>query len=330
MTAVTASRAGANPRLGRGRAVVRALSASRGWRLVAKPLTGAIVVAGVVAAVGAQPFLRGLAAISGSAVAAALLLAAIATCAAAWRWRIVAHRLGLELGAAEAVAAYYRSQFLNTVLPGGIVGDVHRAVAHGRDAASLPQAARAVAAERTAGQAVQLVFAVAVLAAIGASASGPAMAVLALVAALAGVVAVVCAFSRRARAALAREAAMLQVAFSSWRAVLGVVAASVLVLAAHVATFVVACLAVGVTASPDRLATAAIVAVLASAIPFSLGGWGPREGAAAWAFAALGLGAAAGVAAATAYGVLVMIALAPGAVVAAASVLRRRRAEVRS
>ncbi|MFD0789761.1 lysylphosphatidylglycerol synthase domain-containing protein [Microbacterium insulae] len=330
MTAPTVSRAGANPRRGSGRVLARALSASKGWRLVAKPLAGAIVVAAVVAAVGAEPFVRGLAAISVPAIAAALLLAAIATCAAAWRWRIVAGRVGLGLGAAEAIAAYYRSQFLNTVLPGGIVGDVHRAVAHGRDVAAVPQAARAVAAERTAGQAVQLVLAVAVLAAIGVSAAGPALAVLGVVAALAGVAAVVCAVSRRARAALAREAAMLRVAFSSWRAVLAVVAASVLVLAAHVATFVVACLAVGVTASPDRLATAAIVAVLASAIPFSLGGWGPREGAAAWAFAAVGLGAAAGVAAATAYGVLVMIALTPGAVVAAASVLRRRRAEVTS
>jgi uncharacterized membrane protein YbhN (UPF0104 family) len=103
-----------------------------------------------------------------------------------------------------------------------------------------------------------------------------------------------------------------------------VVAASVVVLGAHVATFLVACLAVGVDARPERVAAAAVVAVLASAIPLSLGGWGPREGAAAWAFGAAGLGAAAGIAAATAYGVLAMIAVAPGAVVVAASALRRR------
>ena len=32
-----------------------------------------------------------------------------------------------------AVAAYYRSQFLNLTLPGGVAGDVHRAVRHGRE-----------------------------------------------------------------------------------------------------------------------------------------------------------------------------------------------------
>ncbi|MGL4257416.1 MAG: lysylphosphatidylglycerol synthase domain-containing protein, partial [Microbacterium sp.] len=125
--------------------------------------------------------------------------------------------------------------------------------------------------------------------------------------------------------ALLRELAVLRDAFASAGTVLRVTAASVVVLGAHVATFLVACAAVGVAASPERVTAAALVAVLASSIPFSLGGWGPREGAAAWAFGMAGLGAAAGLAAATAYGVLAMIAVAPGAIVAAASVVRRRR-----
>ena len=40
--------------------------------------------------------------------------------------------LGVEVPLRDAVAAYYRSQFLNATLPGGVVGDVHRAVRHGR------------------------------------------------------------------------------------------------------------------------------------------------------------------------------------------------------
>jgi hypothetical protein len=44
-------------------------------------------------------------------------------------------------------------------------------------------------------------------------------------------------------------------------------------------------------------------------------GWGPREAAAASAFAIVGLGAEAGVAASTAFGVLTLIAVAPGAIV---------------
>ena len=51
----------------------------------------------------------------------------------------------------ESVSAYYRSQFLNSVLPGGVVGDVHRAVAHGREREHGPQASRAVVAERIGG-----------------------------------------------------------------------------------------------------------------------------------------------------------------------------------
>ena len=67
------------------------------------------------------------------------------------------------------------------------------------------------------------------------------------------------------------------------------------------------------------------IAVLAGAIPVNIGGWGPREGAAAWAFAAAGLGAATGIAASTAFGVLALIAVIPGAAVVAASALRHRR-----
>ena len=44
-------------------------------------------------------------------------------------------------------------------------------------------------------------------------------------------------------------------------------------------------------------------------------GWGPREGAAAWIFAAAGWGAGAGAAAATAFGVLALVATLPGAAV---------------
>ena len=42
---------------------------------------------------------------------------------------------------APAVAAYYRSQFLNTTLPGGVLGDVHRGVRHGRDAGDVGRGA---------------------------------------------------------------------------------------------------------------------------------------------------------------------------------------------
>lgn len=295
------------------------------WHPWVRAAIGIGILGAIVAVAGAEPFVRGIASVSLPAIGAAVLLAAAATAAAAWRWRVLARRLGLRLGWRESVAAYYRSQLLNTVLPGGVVGDIDRAVSHGRSVEQVGQAARAVAAERTAGQAVQVVLALVVVASIGFSAYAPAMALLWVSLGVVAVVAAVTSASSRVRRRLAREAVILRDAFGTVGTVLAVVGASTLVVIAHVATFLVACVATGVVATPEKLTVAAIVAVLASAIPLSIGGWGPREGAAAWAFAAAGLGAAAGITAATAYGVLTMIALAPGAVVVASSLLRRRR-----
>ena len=55
----------------------------------------------------------------------------------------------------------------------------------------------------------------------------------------------------------------------------------------------------------------------------NIGGWGPREGVAAWAFAAAGLGADQGVATAVVYGVMALVASLPGAAVLVADWLRR-------
>src|SRR6185369_7974789 len=56
--------------------------------------------------------------------------------------------------------------FLNATLPGGVLGDVHRAVRHGRDVGDLGGSARAVVAERGAGQVVQIAVSLAVLLAL--------------------------------------------------------------------------------------------------------------------------------------------------------------------
>lgn len=292
----------------------------RAWLRAA---VGAGILIALILIAGAEPFLQGLAAISVPAVAAALALGAAATLAAAWRWRILAERLGLPLGRADAVAAYYRSQFLNSVLVGGVIGDVHRAVWHGRRGGGLAPASRAVAAERAVGQVVQWALVLAVLVSLRLWAYAPAVGIVLVVVVVAGVALIAAArFSARLRAVIGRELVQLRVAFGSPGTVVRVTAASAIVIACHVATFLVACVAVGVAASPERLVAVSLIAVLAGAIPLSIGGWGPREGAAAWAFAAAGLGATAGIAASTAFGVLALIAVAPGAAVMAASALR--------
>ena len=68
-----------------------------------------------------------------------------------------------------------------------------------------------------------------------------------------------------------------------------------------------------------------MVVQTAVVIPLSIGGWGLREGAAAWAFAAAGLGAATGVTVTTLYAVLMLTAVAPGAGLLLGDAVRRRR-----
>jgi glycosyltransferase 2 family protein len=58
-------------------------------------------------------------------------------------------------------------------------------------------------------------------------------------------------------------------------------------------------------------------------VPTNVGGWGPREGVAAWAFGAAGLGLDRGVTTAVVYGVMVLVASLPGAVVLVVAARRR-------
>ena len=129
----------------------------------ARPAAAIAVLAAVVWRLGTGPFADGLRAIDARALAAAAAIGAVTTVCCAWRWTIVARGLGVPLSLPAAVAAYYRSLFLNLTLPGGIVGDVHRGVSHGRDANDVGLGLRAVAWERSAGQVVQAALTVAVL-----------------------------------------------------------------------------------------------------------------------------------------------------------------------
>lgn len=112
---------------------------------------------------------------------------------------------------------------------------------------------------------------------------------------------------------------VLAAARSEAAAAVGGVWPEVLVLSAlaasgHVLVFLVAARTAGVTAPTPRLLALAFLVLLASAIPVSIAGWGPREGAAAWAFGAAGLGAATGVEVAVVYGIMSLVATLPGIV----------------
>jgi uncharacterized membrane protein YbhN (UPF0104 family) len=298
----------------------------RQWAF-ARVLGGAVILAVLVWRVGAGPFVDGVRRVDVWSLAAAAAIAVVTTLCAAWRWRLVASGLGVGLPYGTAVAAYYRSQFLNSTLPGGVLGDVHRAVRHGRDVGDLGRALRAVWWERTAGQVVQVALSVVVLLVLPSPVRSSVPAVAAtLLLGLAGVVWVGRSARREgstrwARAVRAARADLRDglVARRVWP---GITVASAVVVAGHAATFLIAARSAGSTASPARILPLALLVLLAMAVPANIAGFGPREGAAAWAFGSAGLGADQGVAAAVAYGVLVVVASLPGAAVLATTWLR--------
>ncbi|WP_409332557.1 lysylphosphatidylglycerol synthase transmembrane domain-containing protein [Trujillonella humicola] len=286
----------------------------------ARLVGGVLLLAAVAAWVGPGALLDGVRGLGPGALLAALAIGTLTTVCSAWRWRVVAGALGVGLPLRAATAAYYRSQFLNSTLPGGVVGDVHRGVRHGLDAGDLGTGVRAVVWERVAGQVVQVALTAAVLLAVPSPVRG---AVPGVVLAGAGVVAVLLVLGRGAvRRGPARVARTLRAVAAQGRHVLlrppalgPVVVASVLAVAGHVTLFAVAARAAGVSTPFPRLLPLALVVLLAAAVPLSVAGWGPREGAAAAVFAAAGPGAASGAATATAFGVLALVSVLPGALV---------------
>jgi hypothetical protein len=189
-----------------------------------------------------------------------------------------------------------------------------------------------VAWERSAGQVVQIVLTVVVLLVVPSPVKSivPFVA-LALIATGGGIAlaarlrpAVGRSMWARLRSAAARDLRHALLARRAWPAI---VLASVLVVAGHTATFLIAARSAGVTAPLSEMLPLALLVLQAAALP-NVGGWGPREGVTAWAFAAAGLGASLGVATAVVYGVMVFVASLPGAVVLLAAWVRPARREM--
>ncbi|MEV6713461.1 lysylphosphatidylglycerol synthase transmembrane domain-containing protein [Lentzea sp. NPDC051208] len=275
---------------------------------------GILVALGVRLGTGA--FVDGLRAIDAFSVAAALAIGLVTTVLSAGRWVLVARRLGLPLTLRTAVSDYYRAQLVNAVLPAGVLGDVHRAVNHGRESGDVGRGVRAVFFERFAGQIVLIGIGLAVL--LTHPAPGldlaPDGTTAALILAGLAVLTAVGWNSRPVRKALVNTLAdgIRLLSLRTWPAVIGLSAATV---AGYVAMFLVAARAAGSDATVTQLAPVVVLALLIMAIPVNIGGFGPREAFLAVAFGAAGLGAAQGFTTGIVYGVLALIAALPGAVV---------------
>ena len=295
-------------------------------RRLLPPLTGALVLGVVVWRTGTGPVVAGLRSLDVWTVLLAVAVAVLTTVANAWRWHLVARGLGVGVDLRTAVASCYRAQFLNATLPGGVVGDVHRGVRHGRAAGATGLGVRAVAWERFSGQVVQAVLVLVGLLLLPSPVRRhlPVVGAVVLVASVA-----VWLLWRSTRAPGSRAPRLLKAVQGDVRRGLlgrdtwpGVVLASAVAVTGYVATYLLAARAVGVTDSLDRLLPLVFLVLLAAGLPINLAGWGPREGMAAWSFGAAGLGAAQGMSTAVAYGALVLVGTLPGAVVLVVGLLR--------
>jgi uncharacterized membrane protein YbhN (UPF0104 family) len=256
---------------------------------------GGLAILGVLVwRVGTGPFVAGLRVVGAWTVLVALAAGLTSTLACAWRWRRVAARLGVDLPLPESIAAYYRSQLLNVTMPFGVVGDVHRALRHGRRVGDLGRGSRSVLFDRGSGLLAQLSLAAGALLIVPTPLlpRHPSLMV--------------------ALAAAAAAVVIGGILFARSLAVV-VLVASGLALGANLALFVVAARATGTRAPMFVVVGLTLLALLASALPLSIAGWGPREGVAAWAFGSAGLGMDRGISASVAFGALTIVACLPGA-----------------
>lgn len=293
-------------------------------RRLLRPLLGLALLVGLVIWLEPAVVLAEVQRLSPGWALLALALTLPPLALSAWRWRLTARLLGLSLGIRRALAEYALALFLNQVLPGGVAGDATRAWRHARTSGRRGGAWRAVIIERASGQLAMALLCVVVLvasplwhelmarAAAGVAASGwlPAVGVVVLLLVVLG-----WRFARHPPAALAGLGGDLRrslLAASVWPKQLG---GSLLVVVSYALVFVCAARAIGVSLPLATLLALVPPVLLAMLIPLSVAGWGVREGAAALVWGLAGLPPAQGVAVSLAYGVVVLVASLPGALV---------------
>lgn len=263
--------------------------------------------------------LRMLARAQPGSLGAALLALTVQTLLSAWRWRLTARQLGLRIAPSQSVREYYLAQIVNQSLPGGMAGDVGRAVRSRREA-GLRRATEAVIIERLAGQtaiiAILLGAAIAVTLTPGGLALPPPLLALGTVIGLAAVATAAAirwlphlpgAAGRRLMAlraplirAMAAPVLPAQIALS-----LGTATANLL-------AFDFCARATGTHLPVGAIPVLVPLILVTMVLPISVSGWGLREGAAAAFFPLAGASATAGLAASIAFGLVFLISTLPG------------------
>lgn len=255
------------------------------------------------------------------------LLAAFAaltlqTVLSALRWRLTAGRLGIRLDVSHAVREYYLSQVVNQSLPGGMVGDAHRAV-RARGQAGLVRSGQAVIFERLAGQ-VALFLLMTLAFFITWWAPGGldwphwvAVTVGLLIAGGTAAIGAVWAGARlpgRAGNLVSGLHDALDAALLSRSVLPRQAALSFGTAGCNLAAFAFCAIAIGAPLPLVGVLAVVPLILFTMLIPISVSGWGLREGAAAALFPLLGATATQGFAASLAFGLVFIAAVLPGIV----------------
>lgn len=291
----------------------------RAWWLIR--LVTPVVIIGLLWNLADGP---GALALLGEAKWIYLLLALVAvnlqTLASAWRWHRVAARLGQSIPPSHAIAEYYLSQLINQSLPGGVLGDVGRAV-RARHEAGLGIAAKAVIIERLAGQIAMFSLLAIGIAWALLTPGGLAFdldpshvfgAVVALFAISALVWLAVHLTRKRWSPQFGASLSQALITEGAWieQSLFGA-----LIVALNLMSFTLCALATGTVLGAEAIMVLVPLILCAMLIPATIAGWGFREGAAVALFPLAGATAAAGFAASLAFGLVILAASLPGLLV---------------
>lgn len=287
------------------------------WMGVRIALTVALFAALWQAVDGAE-IVATLAAASPVWVGAAIGCLLLQTALSAQRWRVTAAALGQTFGVSYALREYFLSQAVNQALPGAVMGDAARAV-RARGQNGLLVAGQAVFFERLAGQIAIFAIFLAAFLATDSVAGGvdwpPAMRgtmYICLIAA--GAALLVLLVAQRASAAAWLEP--LRRAFMSRQVLPQQIGLGVAIVLCNLAAFACAARAVGVSLGIIETFALVPVVLFAMLIPFTVSGWGAREGAAAVILPLAGVAAADAVAASILFGLAIIGSVLPGAFMA--------------
>ncbi|KKO10171.1 hypothetical protein LCGC14_0027030 [marine sediment metagenome] len=303
---------------------------AEGWRTrlnspwLRRGVVSAALLAAVALWVEPQEIMAEVQRFSAAWVALAFAISTLQIMLCAWRWQFTAGLIDVPLRFAYALREYYLALLVNQLLPGGVLGDAGRAHRHATQAQSRGRAWRAVIIERASGQvAVGLLTLTALLLSpLWHSALGiELVTTLGLSAAIGAALVIVSGLLLRQRLsalfrqlpswcqALARDVKRGLLQRGVWPRQL---LSSLVIVLSYGLVMVCAARAIGVELPALQVLALTPVLLLAMLIPFSVAGWGLREGAAAGVWALVGLPPAQGVAVSLAYGVLVMLASLPG------------------